>query len=153
MQSFDANVLLYAINRDCAEHEPCRALIAEALDTPNDWVVAEQLWFELYRLLRHPSVLQRPLDAATAANTVAWYRDKSGWQPCAWSPSQMPKLQAQWSNAEFPARRTFDAVLALTLRANGVTRFYTRNVRDFAGAGFAEVVDPVGGEHFTIRSE
>jgi hypothetical protein len=44
-------------------------------------------------------------------------------------------------------------VLALTLRANGVTRFYTRNVRDFAGAGFAEVVDPVGGEHFTIRSE
>ena len=153
MQSFDTNVLLYAINRDCAEHEPCRALIAKALDTPNEWVVADQLWFELYRLLRHPNVLQRPLDAATAASTVAWYRDKSGWQPCAWSPAQMPKLQAQWSNPEFPARRTFDAVLAVTLRANGVTRFYTRNVRDFAGAGFAEVVDPVGGEHFKIRSE
>ncbi|MCZ8013672.1 MAG: TA system VapC family ribonuclease toxin [Gemmatimonas sp.] len=143
MQSLDTNILLYAINRDCAEHESCRTLVAEALDAPNDWVIADQLWFELYRLLRHPSVLQRPLDAATAANTVAWYRDKSGWQQCAWSPAQMPRLHAQWAQQDFPARRTFDAVLALTLRSNGVTRFYTRNVRDFAGAGFAAVVDPV----------
>lgn len=143
MQSLDTSILLYAINRDCAEHESCRTLVAEALDAPNDWVIADQLWFELYRLLRHPSVLQRPLDAATAANTVAWYRDKSGWQQCAWSPAQMPRLHAQWAQQDFPARRTFDAVLALTLRSNGVTRFYTRNVRDFAGAGFAAVVDPV----------
>ncbi|MFO0072124.1 MAG: TA system VapC family ribonuclease toxin [Gemmatimonas sp.] len=143
MQSLDTNILLYAINRDCAEHESCRTLVAEALDAPNDWVIADQLWFELYRLLRHPSVLQRPLDAATAANTEAWYRDKSGWQQCAWSPAQMPRLHAQWAQQDFPARRTFDAVLALTLRSNGVTRFYTRNVRDFAGAGFAAVVDPV----------
>lgn len=143
MQSLDTSILLYAINRDCAEHESCRTLVAEALDAPNDWVIADQLWFELYRLLRHPSVLQRPLDATTAANTVAWYRDKSGWQQCAWSPAQMPRLHAQWAQQDFPARRTFDAVLALTLRSNGVTRFYTRNVRDFAGAGFAAVVDPV----------
>lgn len=143
MQSLDTNILLYAINRDCAEHESCRTLVAEALDAPHDWVIADQLWFELYRLLRHPSVLQRPLDAATAANTVAWYRDRSGWQQCAWSPAQMPRLHAQWAQQDFPARRTFDAVLALTLRSNGVTRFYTRNVRDFAGAGFAAVVDPV----------
>lgn len=153
MQSLDANILLYAINRDCAEHEPCRALVAKALDTPADWVIADQLWFELYRLLRHPGVLQRPLDAATAANTVAWYRDRSGWQPCAWSPSQMPRLHAQWSSADFPARRTFDAVLALTLRANGVTRFYTRNVADFLGVGFAQVVDPVQGEGLNARGE
>jgi toxin-antitoxin system PIN domain toxin len=143
VQSLDTNILLYAINRDCAEHESCRTLVAEALDAPHDWVIADQLWFELYRLLRHPSVLQRPLDAATAANTVAWYRDRSGWQQCAWSPAQMPRLHAQWAQQDFPARRTFDAVLALTLRSNGVTRFYTRNVRDFAGAGFAAVVDPV----------
>lgn len=100
MQSLDTNILLYAINRDCAEHESCRTLVAEALDAPNDWVIADQLWFELYRLLRHPSVLQRPLDAATAANTVAWYRDKSGWQQCAWSPAQMPRLHAQWAQQD-----------------------------------------------------
>ncbi len=43
MQSLDTNILLYAINRDCAEHEPCRALVASALDSPNDWVIADQV--------------------------------------------------------------------------------------------------------------
>ena len=36
-----------------------------------------------------------------------------------------------------------DAVLAETLRARGVTRFYTRNVADFSGFGFFEVVNPL----------
>jgi predicted nucleic acid-binding protein len=57
----------------------------------------------------------------------------------------MARLHAQWRDHDFPARRTFDAVLALTLRAHGVTRLYTHNGRDFAGAGFAEVIDPVAG--------
>lgn len=143
MQSLDTNVLLYAINRDCPEHAACHGLVTRALDDPRQWVIAEQVWFELYRLLRHPVVLGRPMDAATAASTVGWYRDRSGWAQVAWTPSQMPRLQTLWCDHDFPARRTFDAVLALTLRANGVTRFYTRNVRDFTAAGFAEVIDPV----------
>lgn len=143
MQSLDTNILLYAINRDCAEHEPCRALVAGALEQPDHWVIADQVWFELYRLLRHPVVLRNPLNAATAADTVAWYRDRTGWASCAWSTAHMGRLQERWCEDEFPARRTFDAVLALTLRAHGVTRLYTRNTRDFATAGFAEVIDPV----------
>ena len=37
-----------------------------------------------------------------------------------------------------------DAVLAETLRAQGRARFYTRNVTDFDGFGFFEVVNPLG---------
>ncbi len=143
MQSLDTNILLYAINQDCAEHEACKRLIAEALASPATWTVAEQVWFELYRLLRHPRVLSRPLDAVTAADTIAWYRDRSGWTTCAWTPATMSRLHTLWRSPEFPARRTFSAVLALSLRAHGVTRLYTRNVRDFEDAGFAEVIDPV----------
>ncbi len=55
----------------------------------------------------------------------------------------MRRLYSLWASEQFPACRTFDAVLALTLRANGVTRFYTRSTRDLAGAGFAEVIDPL----------
>jgi hypothetical protein len=36
-----------------------------------------------------------------------------------------------------------NAVLAEALLAQGVTRFYTRNVADFSGFGFFEVVDPL----------
>lgn len=143
MQSLDTNVLFYAINRDCPEHEPCRQLIEQALDSPSDWVVADQVWFELYRLLRNPKALTRPLSADQAAETVAWYGDKSGWERCAWNTAHMNKLHALWSDDGFAPRRTFDAVLAITLIAHGVTTLYTRNRKDFERAGFAEVCDPV----------
>lgn len=43
MQSLDTNVLFYAINRDCPEHDPCRRLVTHALETPGDWMIADQV--------------------------------------------------------------------------------------------------------------
>lgn len=43
----------------------------------------------------------------------------------------------------FPRRAIFDARLAYTLAAEGVTRFATRNVRDFQRFGAFEVFDPL----------
>jgi hypothetical protein len=37
----------------------------------------------------------------------------------------------------------FDVVLAVTLKANGVKRFYTHNVKDFQTLGLFEAVDPL----------
>jgi toxin-antitoxin system PIN domain toxin len=143
MKSLDTNILLYATNADCEEHAACRGLVTEALKEGDVWVIADQVWFELYSLLRDPAVLQRPLDAGRAADTIAWYREKSGWLRCAWEPAMMGDLEPLWRSASFSPRRVFDLVLAVTLKAHGVDRFYTRNVRDFEGLGFFELIDPV----------
>ena len=74
MNSIDTSVLLYAINRDCPEHGAAIGLVRRALAEPSSWIVADQVWFELYRLLRNPSVLSAPLSAADAAETIEWYR-------------------------------------------------------------------------------
>ena len=47
------------------------------------------------------------------------------------------------SGRRFAARRTFDVVLAATLKRHGVTTFYTRNAADFADLGWFAVVDPL----------
>ncbi len=96
MNSIDTNVFLYAVNTDCPEYQPCRKLIETALESPEAWIISDQVWFELYRLMR-----------------------------------------------SFPARQVFDLVLAITLKKQGVKRFFTRNVKDFDSFGFFEVVDPV----------
>lgn len=36
----------------------------------------------------------------------------------------------------------FDAILAVTLQANGITKFYTRNVKEFKRFGLFEVINP-----------
>ena len=56
----------------------------------------------------------------------------------------MDQLKPLWQNESFPARRTFDLVLALTLKAQGVTEFYTRNTKDFEDLGFFIVKNPLG---------
>lgn len=145
MKSIDTNILFYALNRDCTEHNACRILVENALSEPDQWIIAEQVWFELYRLLRNPKVLEKPLSAAQAADAVDWYRNKSGWLRCAWETDMMKELEAIWKENTFPAGRTFDARLAVVLKENGVQEFYTRNARDFEEFRWFEVVDPVGG--------
>lgn len=143
MNSIDTNILLYAINRDCPEHGAAIGLVRRALAEPSSWIVADQVWFELYRLLRNPSVLGAPLSAADAAETIEWYRGRSGWLTCAWEPDLMPRLSAVWRRSAFSARSTFDAVLAVTLKAHGVRTLYTRNSRDFRTMDLFEVSDPI----------
>ncbi|TVR87487.1 MAG: PIN domain-containing protein [Spirochaetaceae bacterium] len=144
MNSLDTNILLYAVNRDCAEHGACKDLVDSALREPEVWIVAEQVWFELYRLLRNPAVLARPLGASQAADLVSWYRNSSGWMQCAWTPRLMKQLHTQWGQEQFPARRSFDLILAVTLKAHGVNTLYTRNTKNFADLDFFSVVDPLG---------
>jgi predicted nucleic acid-binding protein len=143
MNSLDTNLLFYALNADCTEHPVCLALIRRALASPQDWIVADQIWFELYRLLRNPSIQTHPLSATEASAKIKWFRSRSGWARCAWEPFLMDRLQARWQKAAFPARRTFDLVLALTLQANGVTDFFTRNTKDFNDFEFFTVTDPL----------
>lgn len=55
----------------------------------------------------------------------------------------LPAIRDMLAAPTFPRGRTYDLVLATTLRANGVDTFYTRNLVDFQDAGFATLVNPI----------
>jgi predicted nucleic acid-binding protein len=97
----------------------------------------------LYAGLRHPGVFAKPFSAAVAARRVAFLRDESGFSFCCYELRTWPMILAGLSTAAFPRRRTYDHVLAVTLRSNGVNEFYTRNVADFREAGFRRIVNPI----------
>lgn len=143
MKSLDTNVLLYAINKDCPEHKACASVVEQALKEPESWIIADQVWFELYRLLRNPAVLSHHLGAVDAAAAVYWYRNKTGWLHCAWEIDMMEQVEKVWKDASFAARRNFDLVLAVTLKNSYVKEFYTRNVKDFEAFGFFTLVNPL----------
>ena len=77
MISFDTNILFYASIEDCAEYDRSKEAVRAALLRPQDCIIADQVYFELYRFLRNPAVLRYPLDAPRAADLVRWYRDRS----------------------------------------------------------------------------
>jgi len=53
MISFDTNLLLYSLNRDCAEYNGSRAFFASLPSAPGEVVLSELVLVELYVLLRN----------------------------------------------------------------------------------------------------
>ena len=141
MKSLDTNILYYATNAECPEHERAKAFLESAASEPTDWIIADQVLFEYYRLVRNPSVLEKPLSASEAARRLRFFREEIGWRHCGYDRECWSDVMAGLSEARFPARRTFDLVLAVTLHRNGVDTFYTRNPADFTGFGWFRVVD------------
>ncbi|CAN5374994.1 type II toxin-antitoxin system VapC family toxin [soil metagenome] len=141
--SVDTNILLYAANEDAEEHQPARKLIAGALQEPSKWIVADQVLFELYQALRNPGILQNPLSPEASAERLDFLHKQSGFLRCRYDAHCWNPVYEILSRPETPRQRTFDVVLGVTLARNGVTHFYTRNTKDFAGIGFKEVINPI----------
>jgi len=143
LNSLDTNILLYALNADCREHQSALQIVEQALGSPEEWIVADQVYFELYRLIRNPVVLEHPLDAAQAASKILFFRDECGWQHCHYEGVFMDSIQEWLSKESFGPANVFDLVLAATLRGSAVRRFYTRNKSDYEYLNWFEVIDPI----------
>jgi len=143
MNSLDTNILVYAANEDCAEHAKAIRLVNDALSTPREWIIAEQVLFEYYKALRHPQILSKPLSAPAAAEQIRFLREKSGFMVCCYELALWGRMLDQLSRRDFPYLRTHDEILAQTLLHNGVKTFYTRNDKDFEGVGFEQLLNPI----------
>ena len=146
MTSFDTNLLLYSLNKDCVEYEPARAFFAALPTRPAAVAVCELVLLELYVLLRNPAVVRKPLASAEAVGLVQTFRRHPTWRLIDYPGDVSAVRDAVWQRASDTAvgrRVVFDSRLALTLRHHGVTDFATRNASDFAGFGFTQVWNPL----------
>jgi predicted nucleic acid-binding protein len=141
--SLDTNILLYAANEDAPEHVICKAFLQNVIVNPQNWIIADQVYLELYRALRSPRVMSHPLSAVEAAGHVSLLRDGMGVMHCGYNSECWDRLIRNLQAEDFPYRRTHDAVLAATLLSHGVKIFYTRNTKDFVSGGFQQVINPV----------
>ena len=146
MISFDTNLLLYSLNRDCPEYEPARAFFASLPAEPGAVAICELVLIELYVLLRNPAVLKNPLGPADAAALVQTFRGNPAWKLIDYPGAGTGVMDELWRLAAQPnvgRRVVFDVRLALTLRHHGVTEFATRNESHFASFGFSRIWNPL----------
>jgi toxin-antitoxin system PIN domain toxin len=143
LSSLDTNILLYAANEDAPEHGVCKAFLQNVVTDPGDWIIADQVFVELYRALRNPKVMTHPLSAKETVHYLSILRNEMGIMHCGYSTECWNDVMRQLERDDFPSRRTHDAVLAATLRSHGVKTFYTRNAKDFVDAGFQQLINPV----------
>lgn len=138
----DTNILFYAANADCPEHDAARAFLgSRRLNT--ETVISELVLVELYRLLRNPAVCAHPMDAPDAAAWVGTFRRHPRWRLVDHHPDAMERVWSLAATPGFPRGRIFDVRLAESLRLHGVTELVTRNTKDFVGLGFDRVWNPL----------
>ena len=141
MISIDTNILLYAQNIDCAEHQAAYQFVLDCSHR-DDLVICELVLVELYVLLRNPSVLKQPLPSEQAVEICCLYRQNPKWRLV----ENAPVMESVWEIAGEPAfsrRKIFDVRLALTLQHHGVTDLATANTKDFQNLGLRRIWNPI----------
>jgi predicted nucleic acid-binding protein len=145
LKSLDTNILIYALNSDCAEFQHAATALQAALDDPEEWIIADQVYLELYKALRNPRIFGKPYGAEEAFSKIQILRGECGLRHCCYGDQVWERLAERIGNPDFPYQRTHDAVLAETLLKAGVQTLYTRNTKDFEEYGFHSLVNPIDG--------
>lgn len=143
MNSLDTNILIYAVNSGCVEHERAKRVYESMLKDPSQWILSDQVLFEFYRGLRNARILERPLNHQEALRQIEFLREHSGVQHCAYEAVFWNDFMKGFRDDPSKSSHIFDRILAITLRKNGVSTFYTRNTKDFAEFGFKSMVNPI----------
>ena len=104
MKSLDTNILVYASNEDAPEYEKARQLIEALIESPQDWIVADQVLIETYRALRNPAVIQHPLSPSDASALLHFYREEAGCRRCCYELGMWRPLQKYLNSARFDPR-------------------------------------------------
>jgi uncharacterized protein len=142
MESCDTNILFYALNPRCPEHAAARGYL-DGHSHNRDFGLCELVLVELYVLLRNPTLNPRPADAPAAVARIRELRANPNWALLDYPGDLMDEVWHLAGKSGTRYGRIFDLRLAVTLRHHGVTRFATRNVKDFVNLGVADVFDPL----------
>jgi len=148
----DTNVLLYAADRDCPEHVPCRARLEEWRQQSLPWHLTWSVVYEFLRVATHPNVFRNPFPLSEAWAFLEAVLAAPGLSVL--TATQRHQKVASEVFTEIPDIRgnlVFDAHTAILMREHGIKTIYTRDT-DFNRFPFIDVVDPLQDHRRTTPS-
>jgi uncharacterized protein len=140
----DTNVLLYAANSDCREHDACLHLLERARNQSGAWYATWSILYGFLRIVTHPRVLTRPWETEPAWTFVKSLLSSPGFSILA--ETDRHELVVGEIISELPdlaGNVLSDLHIAALMREHGIATIYTRDV-DFHRFPFLRVIDPTG---------
>jgi len=159
----DTNILVYAANIDCVEHDRCSQLVGGWRSSPAPWCVTHGILYEFLSVITHRGELASPWSVAKAWGFVESLLDSPGLQVLTETPRHVEIARMTFEEVSGPSgRHLHDAHVAILMREHGISRIVTRDT-GFHRFPFIEVVDPLtgswelhesrpGGPHHSSRS-
>jgi toxin-antitoxin system PIN domain toxin len=134
MKLLDANVLLYAYNRDSPHHEVCRVWLEESFNGQEPLALPWQTLLAFIRIATNPRATSHPLTGEQACNIVGqWLAHPNVTVPTA-AERFWPLLRELVVEAQVSGPLLTDAALAALALEHGATLCSTdRDFRRFRG--------------------
>jgi hypothetical protein len=138
----DTNVLLYAVNRDCAEHALALPALKRWLEDPVPWCLSWGVIYEFLRVSTHPRVFPRPLTWRQALEFVSAILSCEWVTVLAETQRHSQVLATTLEELGRPAGNLFhDVHSAVLMREHGVEEVMTTDA-DFRQFAFLKATDP-----------
>ena len=142
MISCDANILICALSDKLEHHKRARKFLGDQISNI-EFALSELVLMELYVLLRNPLLVTNPMSAEKACGLISDLRRNPKWTILKGTSDVSEHVWKVASTPQFPRRAIYDARIAYSLAAEGVTTFATNNVKDFRRFGVLDLFDPL----------
>ena len=138
----DANILLYASDRESPYHAAAAAFLRERADDPDIFCLTWPVVMAYLRLATHPRVFERPLTARVAIDNVDALLRMPRCRVVSEPESFLDAYRAVAVDVAARGNLVPDAHVAALAKAHGIRTIYSHD-RDFRKFPFLRVVDPV----------
>ncbi|HYZ74095.1 MAG TPA: TA system VapC family ribonuclease toxin [Chthoniobacterales bacterium] len=141
----DTNILLYAANSDCREHDVCLELVERARNQAGAWYATWSILYDFLRIVSHPRVLSRPWKTEAAWHFVTSLLSSPGFSVLVETDRHALVIDEIVGEApDLAGNILSDLHVAALMREHGIATIYTRDV-DFHRFSFLRVIDPMSG--------
>jgi uncharacterized protein len=139
----DSNILLYAANRGCPEHQLSLDFLRETALTGDVCFLPENVIYEFLRVATHPRVFPQPLRASEAVSFLDSLLSVSSFRVLGATERHWSNLRALLRELGEPGGNFFfDVHTAALMREHGIRRIATAD-NDFSKFTDLEVVNPI----------
>jgi toxin-antitoxin system PIN domain toxin len=139
----DTNILLYAANRDAAEHTVAREFLLRVGTGPDQWYLTEGILYEFLRVATHPKVFAQPLTWQEAIEFIRRLVDNPRFRVLAAGEQHWSLLGELLAHLTHPSGNLFfDIRTAVLMREHGVREIYTSDV-DFLQFPGLKAINPM----------
>jgi toxin-antitoxin system PIN domain toxin len=139
----DTNVLVYAANEDCPEHDRCLELLERWRHSPFPWYVTWSIVYEFIRIVTHPRVVSHPwsVEASWSFITALTASDSMGVLRATEAHERILG-QVLEEHPDLRGNLLHDTHTVVLMREHGIRQIYTRDT-DFHRFKALEVLDPL----------
>jgi uncharacterized protein len=138
----DTNLLVYALYRDMPQYRAARALLEQTQEEAAGLCASSQVLAEFYSIITNPRRVTSPFTSAEALREIEKVCAAPGTILVPLPVDVVERWVTLLRRHPITRERIFDVQLVATMLANGISKIYTFNVKDFRPFLEIEAIEP-----------